>query len=137
MPDSQIYRFFRDNGPGVPGTFLFKKKIDAALRLKFGDSISVDILFERYTITRIETPEVPVRPQAATRGTKDGRIRGTSDGSIRITGGSIQAKSAELLLLLESSTQNYFVTQSNNPNRLVSSTSSRFAENQTLKQLFR
>ena len=136
MPDSQIYRFFRDNGPGVPGTFLFKKKIDSALRPNVGDSISVDISFERYTLTRIETPEVPVRPQAATRVTNDGRIRGTIDGSIRITGGSIQAKSAALLLL-ERSTQNYFVTPSNNPYRLVSCTSTRFAENQTPKQLFR
>ena len=135
MPDSQIYRFFRDNGPGVPGTFLCKKKIDPALRPKVGDSISVDIIFERYTITRIETPEVPVRPQAATRVTNDGRIRGTSDGSIRITGVRIKKKSAALLLL-ESSTQKYFVTPSNKPNRLVSWTSSRIAENQTLKQLF-
>ena len=61
MPDYQIYKFFRDNGPGVPGTFLFKKNIDHALMTKVGDSISVDMSFERDTITRIETPEVPVR----------------------------------------------------------------------------
>ena len=109
MPDSQIYKIFIDIGPGVPGTFLFNKKIDPALSPQVGDSIRVDISFERYTITRIETREVPVRLKAATRVTNVGRIRGTSDGSIRITGGSIQAKSAALLLL-ESSTQNYFVT---------------------------
>ena len=102
-----------------------------------GYSISVDISFERYTITRIETPEVPVRPQAPTRTTNDGRIRGTGEGTNRITGDSIQAESSALILLLESSTQNYFVTPTNNPNRLVSWTSSRFVENQTLIQLFR
>ena len=119
MPDSQIYKVFRDNGPGVPGTFLFKKKIDPALRPKVDDAISVDISFERYTITRIETPEVAVRPQAATRVTNDGRIRGTSVGSIRITGGNNQAKAAELPPKRESSTQNNLVTTSNNPKNLV------------------
>ena len=123
MPDSQIYKFFRDNGTGVPGTVLFKKKIDYALRPKDGDSISVDIALERYTSTRIETPEVPVRTQAATRITNDGRIKVTSDGSIRVTGIGIQAKSAALLLLRESSTQRHFVTPSNTPNKGVSCTS--------------
>ena len=103
MPDSQIYKFFRDNGPGVPGTLLFRKKIDPALRPKIGDSISVDISYERYTITRIETPELPVRPQAATKVTHDGRIRVTCAGSIRVKGSGILAKPAALLLLLQGS----------------------------------
>ena len=94
MPGSPKYKFFKKKWAGGPGTALFKKKIEPALRPKVGDTISVEISFEGYTITRIGTQEVPVRPQAAKRVTNDGRIRGTNECSIRITGGRIQAKSA-------------------------------------------
>ncbi len=56
MPDSQVYRFFRDNGPNQEGTFLFSRRIDPALRPSIGDSISIDLTLDRHTITRDEIP---------------------------------------------------------------------------------
>ncbi len=128
LPDSQIYSFFLDQGPGKPGTFLFKKKIEPQLRPKVGDSISIDISAERFTITR---DEIPASDQVFFRVTEDGQRRITEDDNFRITDAGLVTASD-----LENITHNYFVTPSNNPNRIVSWTTNKFAEDQTLKQLF-
>ncbi len=129
MPDSQIYRFYRDNGPGQEGTFLFSRKIDPVLRPSVGDSISVDLTFERFTITRDEIPETD---QVFFRITEDGNRRVTEDDNFRITESGLESAPD-----LDNITHNYFVTPSNNPNRVVSWTSNKFEEDQTLRQLFR
>lgn len=128
LPDFQIYSFFRDNGPKVEGTFLFKRKLQPQLRPKVGDSISIDLTLERFTITR---DEIPISEQVFFRITEDGARRITEDGDNRITeeGNSQTVDPATV-------THNYFVTPSNNPNRIVSWTSNKFEEDQTLKQLF-
>ncbi len=118
-----------DQGPGNPGTFLFKKKIEPQLRPKVGDSISIDISAERFTITR---DEIPASDHVFFRVTADGQRRITEDDNFRITDAGLVTASD-----LENITHNYFVTPSNNPNRVVSWTSNKFEEDQTLRQLFR
>ena len=125
MPNTQIYRFFLDNGPGKEGTFLFARKIDPSLRPSVGDSISIDNSIDRYRITR---DEIGLDVQNAVRITGDGRTRITHTGQIRVTG--LQEE-------LDEVTHNYFVTPANNPNRIVSWTTNTFADDQTLRQLFR
>lgn len=125
MPDTQIYKFFLDNGPGVEGTFLFERKISPNLRPQVGDSITIDLTFERYRITR---DEIALDVQNAVRITDDTIVRITDQGVVRVTG---------FLDSPDEITHNYFITPSNNPNRIASWTTNKFEEDQTLRQLFR
>lgn len=60
--------------------------------------------------------------------THDGLTRVTSTGAIRVTGS---------LSTADEVSHDYYVTPANNPNRISSYTTSGFANDQTLKQLFR
>ena len=123
LPDSQIYSFFTDNGPGKEGTFLFKVKLEPQLRPKVGDSLSNPITLENFRIMRDEFTITQIRVTDA------GLIRVTDAGLTRITDtGSGDA---------EQVTHNYFVLPANNPNRISTWTTNTFDDDQTLAQLFR
>ncbi len=124
MPDSQIYSFFTDNGPGKEGTFLFKVKLEPQLRPKVGDSLSNPITLENFRIMRDE-----ISIQTETRITDGGFVRITDQGDIRVTG--MDEFSSDKV------THNYFVQPANNPNRISTWTTNTFDDDRTLAQLFR
>lgn len=128
MPDSQIYSFFIDNGPGVEGTFIAKVRLDPNFRPKVGDSLTLGVTGEDFRVMR---DEIPLTAQVLTRITEDGLIRITEDDRNRILEqGSEEEQS-------ENSTHNYFVQPANNPRRISTWTQSGFANDRTLDQLFR
>ena len=125
MPDSQVYRFFLDI-PTEP--FLFIVKLEPQLRPKVGDSLTDPVTFQNWRIMR---DEIPTEPQDAFRVTDAGIQRVTDDGLLRITGdGNIRPDA-------DSSTHNYYIQPANNPNRISTWTTNKYADDQTLKQLFR
>ena len=116
---TQIYKVFLDT-PTEP--FLFSFKQEPELRPRIGDSITQPLSFENFRIMRDEFGEISL-----TRITDGGLIRVTDSGEIRVTTGD----SANDV------THNYFVLPANNPNRISTWTTNKFADDQTLRQLFR
>lgn len=121
MPDSQIYSFFTDNGPGKEGTFLFKLKLEPQLRPKVGDSLSNPITLENFRVMRDEFTVSLIRV------TDTNLIRVTDAGLTRMTDGGNA----------EEVTHSYFVLPANNPNRVSTWTRNTFDDDRTLAQLFR
>jgi len=123
MTDSQIYRVFLDT-PSAPLLFIFKQA--PSLRPKVGDSITRPLSFQNFRIMRDEF----VITTALIRVTDTPTLtRVTDSGLIRITDDP-QVSGDEV-------THNYFVTPSNNPERIASWTTNKFADDQVLRQLFR
>lgn len=120
MGDTQIYRVFLDNPPS--DQFLFAFKIDPALRPKVGDSLTNPTTFREFIIIRDEFTSTSAYLSDG------GFVLITDDNQVLLTDG--QGQSANV-------THNYFVQPANNPQRVVTWTSSRFDDDQTLKQLFR
>jgi len=118
--DSQIYKVFLDT-PSAPLLFVFKQSPD--LRPKIGDSITRPLTFQNFRIMRDEF----VRG-GLTRVTDSALTRVTDSGLIRVTDGTGS---------IEEVTHNYFVLPANDPQRISTWTTSRFADDQTLRQLFR
>lgn len=123
MPDSQIYSFFTDNGPGKEGTFLFKVKLEPQLRPKVGDSLANPITLENFRVMRDEFDITTDRITDA------GITRITDTGLVRII--------AEGIGTVDQVTHNYFVLPANNPNRISTWTRNTFDDDRTLAQLFR
>lgn len=122
MPDTQIYNFFRDDGPGKEGRLLFKVKLEPQLRPKIGDSFTSPLTFENFRIMREES-------EASLVVVIDGGLQRVTDtGLIRVTDGEG---------LPATVTNKYFVLPANNPNRISTWTKSGFANDKTLNQLFR
>jgi len=152
MPDSQIYKFFLDSPPSNP--FLFTIKLEPQLRPKVGDSISGPLSFQSFRIMR---DEIPIDSQFRIRAVTPIFVRIAHNGDVRITdAGDIRIAdnvNAPLIFPLDTritddgdtritgrsgneTTHNYFITPANNPQRISSYTTSRFGNDQTLRQLF-
>jgi len=126
VSDTQLYSVFLIKGNSIDDAiFLFKFKQDPALRPHLGDSITNPLTFENFKIIRDEVNE-DAKAQIRFTDQLDQRI--TEGGLIRII---------EVAQDVNAVTHSYFVTRANNPNRISSYTTSRFADDQTLKQLFR
>ena len=126
VSDSQIYSVFKINSNSTDdATFLFKFRQDPKLRPHLGDSITNPLTFETFKILR---DEVNDSAETQFRFSDQGDRRETDQGDIRIT---------EVAEDPDKITHSYFVTPANNPNRISSYTTSRFADDQTLRQLFR
>ena len=119
--DSQLYRFFIDNTPEPQ--FLFTRRILKNFSPKVGDSITDDN-GRSWRVMRDEVPTVT----GAVRVTHSGFARITHDLRLRIVGTFIPSEDA---------THNYFIQPANDPNRVSTWTRSDFADDQTLRQLFR
>ena len=123
MTDSQVYRVFLDT-PSAPLLFTFKQS--PALRPKIGDSITRPLTFENFRIMRDEF----VTTAGLTRVTDIPTLtRVTDSGLVRVTDGTGSS--------VDEVTHNYFVTPANDPNRISSWTTNKFADDQVLRQLFR
>ncbi len=120
MGNTQIYSFFLANSAK---TFLFKVKLEIALRPNLGDSLTDPITLQNFKILRDE-----FNISGSLRVDDNNLLRVTDDGESRIT---------DSVLTPDDVTHNYFVTPANNPNRISSYTTAGFANDQTLKQLFR
>lgn len=119
--DSQIYEFFLDNPPS--NQFLFRIRIIKNFRPKVGDSITDPITQRSFRVMK----DI-VNQQGGLRVTDDGRIRITDDGRIRVT---------NLFFPNEDLTHKYFVQPADNPQRISTWTRSDYANDQTLRQLYR
>ncbi len=115
---TQLYKVFLDT-PSEP--FLFSFKQDPELRPKVGDSITRPLTFTPFRIMRDEF--VAFR----NRITDSSLTRVTDSGLTRITDGKGE----------DNVTHNYFVQPANNPDRISTWTTNKFADDQTLRQLFR
>lgn len=129
MPDTQIYSFFLDNGPGIPGTFLFRQKFIVSQRPQLGQIVIKEFTFEEFKVIR---DEIPLNLQVFNRILENGDFRITEDSDFRITEEGQETEPDPA-----STTHNYFITPANDPNRISSWTSNKFEEDQTLQQLFR
>jgi hypothetical protein len=118
---TQVYRFFLDNPPS--NQFLFIIKLEENFRPHLGDSLTDPLTGRSFKVMRDE-----FTLGGFVRVTDGGLIRVTSDGRIRVT---------KLLSAPKFVTHNYFVQPVNNPNRVSTWTQSRFADDQTLRQLYR
>lgn len=125
MPDTEIYSFFLDQGPGNPGIFLFKQKFNVSQRPQVGQVVIKELTFEQFKVIR---DEIPLDAQQAVRITDNDFVRVTDQGEIRTTGDRAG---------LDERTHNYFITPSNDPNRIASWTTNTFDDDRTLDQLFR
>jgi len=124
MPDTQVYRFFLDSPPSDP--FLFIVRLEPQLRPKVGDSISGPLTFQNFRIMRDE-----IIAEFSTRITDAGDVRRTDNSKIRVV------IDPNAIVDPSRTTHNYFITPANNPQRISSYTTSRFDNDQTLRQLFR
>jgi len=119
--DTQIYKVFLDT---PSEQFLYSFKQAPQLRPKVGDSITQPLTFENFRIMRDEFDKQRLiritDPPTLTRVTDDGRIR--------VTDGFPKGDAV---------THNYYVLPTNNPNRISTWTTNKFADDQTLRQLFR
>lgn len=118
---TQVYRFYLDNPP--TNQFLFIIKLEENFRPKKGDSITDPTTLRNWKIMRDEFTF-----GGFIRITEGGLIRITGDGKIRVT---------TLLAAPKFVTHNYFIQPANNPNRVSTWTQAGFANDQTLRQLFR
>lgn len=129
MTDTQLYSVFLIKSNSInDAIFLFKFKQDPKLRPTVGDSLINPATQELFKIVRDELNESDEKQIRVTDDTPAFRRRDTDSGDLRIIafGGDLNAI-----------THFYYVTPANNPNRISSYTSSRFSNDQTLKQLFR
>lgn len=117
------YKVFLIRADSTPFLFAFEQVPN--LRPKVGDVLTNPLTFDQLKILRDESEGIE---GAIFRITDDGDQRVTDDGNIRIT------QTGESIVEV---THNYFVTPANNPNRISSYSTSGFANDQTLKQLFR
>jgi len=120
---TQIYKVFLDT-PSEP--FLFSFKQEPQLRPKVGDSITQPATFQNFRIMRDEFTAGGI-----VRITDNSLTRVTDSGATRILDGDGGITNAEDV------THNYFVQPANNPNRISTWTTNTFADDQTLRQLFR
>ena len=128
MTDTQLYSVFLIRSNTTEGAiFLFKFKQNPKLRPTVGDSIINPATQERFKILRDELNESDEKQIRITEEISF-RRRVTDDGDLRIIafGGDV-----------DSITHFYYVTPANNPNRISSYVTSRFANDRTLQQLFR
>lgn len=124
LPDSQLYFVYLLKSTNLEDSiFQFSFKQSQLLRPKAGDTITNPLTFQSFKILH----DVPNFVEFI-RITHDPLTRVTSTGAIRVTGP---------ISTSENVSHNYYVTPANNPNRISSYTTSRFANDQTLKQLFR
>ncbi len=105
--------------------FLFTFEQEIQLRPSVGDVLTNPLTLEELKILRDEIPAADI---ARVRFTDDGIQRITDEGQVRVISFGVDPDTV---------THNYFVTPANNPNRIASYSSIRFADDQTLKQLFR
>jgi len=124
MSNSQIYNVFLDI-PSAPKLFSFKE--DPILRPGIGDVITERLTFRQFKILRDEFNK---GDDGFTRITHDNDIRITEDGDTRVTSDPFDIDPNTV-------THNYFVTPVNNSNRISSWSTAGFANDQTLRQLFR
>lgn len=115
---TQLYKVFLDT-PTAPFLFFFKQ--EPQLRPKVGDSLTRPFTFQNFRIMRDEFTASSIRV------TDGGLTRVTDSGLVRVTDGASP----------EGVTHNYFVQPANNPDRVSTWTTMKFADDQTLKQLFR
>lgn len=118
---TQIYRVFLDNPP--TNQFLFIIRLEEYARPKVGDSLTDPITQKEFRVMRDE-----IATTFANRITDQGDNRVTDQGANRIV---VVGGDAKL------NTHNYFVQLANNPQRISTWTRSDFADDQTLRQLFR
>lgn len=129
MTNTQLYSVFLIKSNSLDDAiFLFKFKQDPKTRPTVGDSLINPASRELFKIIRDELNPEDEKQIRVTDDTPTFRRRVTDNGDLRIIafGGD-----------LDSITHFYYVTPANNPNRISSYTSSRFSNDQTLKQLFR
>ena len=127
MTDTQLYSVFLIRSNTTAGAiFLFKFKQNPKLRPTVGDSIINPATQERFKILRDELNESDEKQIRVTDTPLRRRV--TDNGDLRVIafGGD-----------LDSITHFYYVTPANNPNRISSYVTSRFANDRTLQQLFR
>lgn len=118
--NTQLYKVFLDTSSEP---FLFSFKQAPQLRPKVGDSLTQPLTFENFRIMRDEfTKGVLIRVTDTPTLT-----RITDSGLIRVTDGGDPSKV----------THNYFVLPANDPNRISTWTTNKFADDQVLRQLFR
>lgn len=144
MPDSQIYKVFMDT-PEEPLLFSFKQSPN--LRPKVGDSITRPLTFQNFRIMRdefVSIGETRVIGSEITRLTDSGDTRLTDSGDTRILDTVLQTRVTDdgLIRLTDgdgpdSVTHNYFVLPANDPQRISTWTTNKFADDQVLRQLFR
>ena len=107
--------------------FLFNFESMPVFRPHLGDVLTSPKTLENFKILRDEiSSESGVAGGVRFNGAGDRRV--TSFGGIRITESGVS---------IEDVTHNYFVTPANNPNRISSFSTPGFANDQTLRQLFR
>jgi len=126
MADSRNFNFFLDKGPNVPGIFLFTLRLDPKLRPQLGDSVTSPLLDATFKIIR----DVVVT-------SFEGDIRVTDGGLTRVSDDGLVRKVDGIILDPNTLTRDYFLTPADNPNRISSYTTANFANDQTLKQLFK
>ena len=107
--------------------FLFNFESMPVFRPHLGDVLTSPKTLENFKILRDELGGTTL-VEGGVRFTDSGDRRVTSTGGIRVTESGVS---------IEDVTHNYFVTPANNPNRISSYSTSGFANDQTLKQLFR
>lgn len=120
---TQLYKVFLEILPEP--AFLFSFRQEPQLRPKVGDVLTQPFTFEQFKIIRDVIPTVI---DEAFRLDDQNQIRITDDGNFRVTG---------IVAPPDERTHNYFVTPANNPQRIISWSTSCFANDQTLRQLFR
>lgn len=124
MPNTQIYNVYLIKKPDrSDAIFQFSFRQDPLQRPIVGVVITNRVTLQNFKIVQ----DIP-NFVAFIRITHDGETRLTSTGAVRVTGPLSTA--AEV-------SHDYYVTPANNPNRISSYTTAGFANDQTLKQLFR
>lgn len=117
---TQIYRVFTDT---PSESFLFTFKEEPELRPNVGDSVTQPLTLRNFRVMRDEF----VKGDETRITDTNALIRITDSGLIRVTDGEGA----------DNVTHNYFVQPANNPTRVSTWTRTDFADDQTLKQLFR
>ena len=127
MPNSQIYRVFLLRSTKTEdAVFQFAFKQDPLLRPSIGDVITNPKTFGEFKILH---DEIPIDETTIFRADDTFMFRITDTGDRRITQ-EAEKDPADV-------THNYFVTPANNVNRISSYSTNTFADDQTLRQLFR
>lgn len=125
MTDSQIYRVYLIKSNNTDNAlFLFNFKQAPNFRPKVGDVLTNPLTLQSFKVLIDEFDESEVTQRI----TDDLDIRITDDFHVRIVGPDN---------LPGNVTHSYYVTPVNNPNRISSYSTSRFSDDQALKQLFK
>lgn len=127
LPNSINYNVFLLRGNTTDNAkFLFSFRQSPKLRPSVGDVLTNPLTFSQFKILK---DEVPLPEATIIRFTDNNDRRVTDNGDIRVIQEGVED--------LDTVTHNYFVTPANNPNRISSYSTAGFANDQTLKQLFR